>query len=707
MEDPSFDAHSDANNTYMYWDTFIASIKSVGTACTLAAVGFYMHQRGFISTSGKKMLALISQQVTFPLFLFTKIISCPHNGHVCPNVYESLQQVWYLALWPLFVVGMGLLVGRCVAIITNTPIQQYRSVMAAVGFGNSTGLPITLLTVVHSNFSKQTELGRVDPTLFLSVYLLLYPVLQWGLGGWLLAPANNNNHDTDNKNNDKQPPTSNVNNKKNHASSNDKTSTFLTSSVPLNDTTSSNTTAPLSLSTTPLYNVHNNHNNTSSSLYTNVLNNTSVDNYYRRHRQGLYSSDEGLYLSDFNLQALARNNSSFYSATTPPISNPVTMAALEDQPRYVTRTNTTNNNNNTTPEDDNDDDSSQPEFLLYDTVTAAAEESHTTHPSTPTDSIESPPPSMEDPEKLSLLDTTTTTTPLLSLDTQQQQQHEQQPLLLSSIHESNETTPTNNHNDDSYGATTNHHNNNSNKKTASVPLQQPESLPMTPLRKTMSFLNLSFVENKYMDNFSATLHNIGQRCFQPPVMGAILGILVAISPLRRVFVDLTANGTDIAPMEWLFDGLYSVGLTAVPINMMILGCNLSNSYNQYQASRRLPTTTSSTRSSSSSSSQTLSLRTMTGIVVGKMMVMPAIGFAAAWTLQTYVLHIPDAIDAAFYLVLLIVFLTPTANNVMVMVELSGSNTKEGIANVIALQYAVAPVILSATMTVAIGYAQRL
>lgn len=41
---------------------------------------------------------------------------------------------------------------------------------------------------------------------------------------------------------------------------------------------------------------------------------------------------------------------------------------------------------------------------------------------------------------------------------------------------------------------------------------------------------------------------------------------------------------------------------------------------------------------------------------------------------------------------------------MVMVELSGSNAKEGIASVIALQYAAAPVILSLTMSAAMSVA---
>ena len=62
------------------------------------------------------------------------------------------------------------------------------------------------------------------------------------------------------------------------------------------------------------------------------------------------------------------------------------------------------------------------------------------------------------------------------------------------------------------------------------------------------------------------------------------------------------------------------------------------------------------------------------------------------------------IDGSFYLVLMIVFITPTANNVMVMVELSGSDTKEGIAQVIALQYACAPIMLSLTMSLVVGIA---
>ena len=61
------------------------------------------------------------------------------------------------------------------------------------------------------------------------------------------------------------------------------------------------------------------------------------------------------------------------------------------------------------------------------------------------------------------------------------------------------------------------------------------------------------------------------------------------------------------------------------------------------------------------------------------------------------------IDGPFYLVLMIVCITPTANNVMVMVELSGG-TKEGMARIIGWQYAVAPVVLSITVMLVVRVA---
>ena len=123
-------------------------------------------------------------------------------------------------------------------------------------------------------------------------------------------------------------------------------------------------------------------------------------------------------------------------------------------------------------------------------------------------------------------------------------------------------------------------------------------------------------------------------------------IVAMIHPLRGSFVDLVDRSSR-APLEWIFDGLYNVGQAAVPINMLILGCNLSNSYNQYSGKAGKTT----------SKAGLFSTRTMVGIVLGKMVVLPLVGIVSTILLRLFVLDIPEGMTASFYLVMMIVFLT--------------------------------------------------
>jgi len=102
------------------------------------------------------------------------------------------------------VVACGLVTGYVAARLSNTPKSQVGSCLVACAFGNSTGLVMTLLTVIHDQFGATTELGSVDATAFLSIYLLLYPVLQWGVGGWLMAPDESEEEKADIDKNDIQ-----------------------------------------------------------------------------------------------------------------------------------------------------------------------------------------------------------------------------------------------------------------------------------------------------------------------------------------------------------------------------------------------------------------------------------------------------------------------------------------------------------------------
>lgn len=516
------------------YSIFEASIRSLGTAVTLASVGFYLHRRGFVSTEGKRTLALISQQVTFPLFLCTKIIYCNQDwsSHSCPDITSSLRDVWMLLVWPVFVVGSGFGVGYMVALLTNTPASQIRAVLAAVAFGNSTGLPITLLTVVHTNFPETSDLGRVDPTLFLSVYLLLYPVLQWGIGGWLLSPSTEITAST--------------------GSGTTSTCTFSS------ETTTGKQQRYAQESASHALLKH----RTSfvESFAHNVLNTGA------RKKGLLSSSDEGLYVSD----------------------------------GYLTRF------SDPADDDDNFPDGPDPHIALD------------------IDGDENDAPS----QASTLRGPPSETQPLL-----------QQPC----------------------GNTT-------------KPIATPDST------------------RRHEPTIAKTIQHVLNRCFQPPVIGAITGIIVAVTPLRGVFVDIVDRSSH-APLQWLFNGLYSVGLAAVPINMMILGCNLSASLQK-----------SISKEHGDVSRNHFSKSTILGIVVGKMAVMPLIGFVICALLRAHFLDVSSNVAGSFYLVMMIVFLCPTANNVMVMVELSGNGAKEGIASVIALQYAVAPLLMSLTMTIAIGFA---
>jgi hypothetical protein len=100
--------------------------------------------------------------------------------------------------------------------------------------------------------------------------------------------------------------------------------------------------------------------------------------------------------------------------------------------------------------------------------------------------------------------------------------------------------------------------------------------------------------------------------------------------------------------------------------------------------------------------QDISSKTIAAIVIAKMIIMPIIGILTTLVLKNYIWHIPEDIDAPFYLVLMIVTITPTANNVMVMMEISGSGSKEGMARIIAWQYAVAPVVLSISVMIVVS-----
>jgi predicted permease len=578
--------------------TFLASVKSVGTACTLAGIGIYLHQCGFVVGNGKRTLALISQQVTIPLLFFTKILYCNQDwsSDPCPNVTDSLGDAWILLVWPIWVCGSGLFVGYIVTIVADVPKHQRNSIMASIAFGNSTGLPITLLTVIHSNFGSSSVLGSVDPTLFLSVYLVMYPVLQWGIGGMLLAPPST--------------PSS-----KKRKSSLVKTTKSVTETEASNgdddgddgdedemeDGSSIGMKRQLSMKSS-----------IRNSLARNVINRKKNEKYLISHR-GLESVDASMYISI--QENLNRWGKPVYGTAKGSFDGSLDGLITEQNEEGM------NMNMRTRTESGAD--------IGMD----LSEHDQHSHDNNDINSISIDENDNEDEQESSALLTTTTS---------------------------------------GTGTTTS---------------------GISTSRTLISSRDKVESKEKLLD----TIRMVFKRCFQPPVIAALLGLLFASFPrLRGILVDIDdRNGT--APFQWFFDGLCEIGRSAVPINMMILGCNLSASYMleqpNYNSSQELTATTDNHHSD-----KFFSNKASLYVVIGKMIIMPILGVISTLLLQT-VYSVPEEIAGGLYLVLLIVFLCPTANNVMVMVELSGNGgSKEGMARIIAYQYAVAPIVLSGTVT---------
>ena len=615
--------------------TFLASIKSVGTACTMASVGIYLHQRGFVVGNGKRTLALISQQVTIPLLFFTKILYCNQDWspEPCPNVTDSLEDVWILLVWPLWVCMAGIGVGYCVTLLADTPSHQKNAILASVAFGNSTGLPITLLTVIHANFGPSSALGVVDPTLFLSVYLVVYPVLQWGIGGMLLAPPANS-AESEFKSEFKSEP-----NKESETESIEALRLGADSlKVPSND---------LSL----------------------ITKGSGIASLGDDTHGGDYETETD---PELQTQHGLTSHLSFKSSIRRSIRVELDKTKKSLANTTKTLANNVIHNKTAMPETyqisnrglDTIDDSLY--WSVQENLNQWGEPQFGKAPSSETTETGSP--------KL-YKSTLTSSGQNIGMDISGRESLNEEILIDESDDTAQEATT-------------------------------EASALLGNRRRSVDSSTSSSSDDQ--EELLATISQILKRCFQPPVIAALLGVLCASFPvIRGVLVDIEDRDGS-APLQWFFDGLFEAGRAAVPINMIILGCNLSASYMLH--SPLAPTVSSgmssdhekSTTPITSSSSAFFSTKTTLLVVFGKMIAMPLVGYVSTLALST-VYVVPQEIAGSLYLVLSIVFLCPTANNVMVMVELGGTGkgSKESMARVIAYQYAFAPLVLSVTVTGAV------
>lgn len=183
---------------------------------------------------------------------------------------------------------------------------------------------------------------------------------------------------------------------------------------------------------------------------------------------------------------------------------------------------------------------------------------------------------------------------------------------------------------------------------------------------------------------------------KPPVIAALLGMLLAITPVRSWLVD-TYDRDNSAPLEWSFNAIRNIGTAAVPVNMLILGETLSRSL----AGARCPCSCCRTRRSAGSGAAAVSPRrssagVLFGITLSKLVLMPAFGILTTYVASLTAL-VPSDYDSSLYLVMMVVTATPTSNTLLVMATAAGQDTTM-FGKAMLTQYAAAPVLLTLSVT---------
>jgi len=171
----------------------LATFESLLQAVVVAFAGFFLARRGIMGKEGAKLLSALTMKVTLPCLLFSQVL---------PAIdLHLLARAWPFLLLPIVFVGAGAGFGWLAVHITRPSSDFSRGMIACVAFGNATALPIVVLSVIEKQIKlvrardtlarvpTSSELEIHNPLVYVSIYLVLYPALQFIVGGWLLKPA--------------------------------------------------------------------------------------------------------------------------------------------------------------------------------------------------------------------------------------------------------------------------------------------------------------------------------------------------------------------------------------------------------------------------------------------------------------------------------------------------------------------------------------
>ena len=149
---------------------FVASVRAVGCAATLAAAGLWLARRGLMTPQLSKGLSQLSVKLALPALLFSSVV---------PGMsMDVLGYAWPLVFLPMVYLVIGAMIGGLMLVIVRPPAEFRFGTVAACTFGNTTGIPVVILHVLQQSLSRSVFADITDPLLFLSLMLVVFPLMQ-------------------------------------------------------------------------------------------------------------------------------------------------------------------------------------------------------------------------------------------------------------------------------------------------------------------------------------------------------------------------------------------------------------------------------------------------------------------------------------------------------------------------------------------------
>ena len=157
------------------------SAKAVVTVLLICLAGAILVRYQFIKEEALRILSKLVFTIMFPALLFSAM--APKTD------FAALKEFWIFPVTCALFVVLGLGLGYIVAKVTKTDSRFFNMVIACCTFGNTSFMPIPLVSAVALVVPAFAAIPGAERTgiFYISLYLILFSPLAWTIGFAMLS----------------------------------------------------------------------------------------------------------------------------------------------------------------------------------------------------------------------------------------------------------------------------------------------------------------------------------------------------------------------------------------------------------------------------------------------------------------------------------------------------------------------------------------